>query len=96
MSRTEMLMVFCYDISKASVRRRVASRLEDHATRVQGSVFEARMRPNRARILADSLGDLLQDGDSLRVYAISADGQRHSLVHGTGVPLAEDQDFWLL
>lgn len=96
MSRTEMLMVFCYDISTAKVRRRVAAHLEDHATRVQGSVFEARMRPDRARLLADRLATDLEDGDSLRLYAISSDGQRHSLVRGSTIPLAEDQDFWLV
>ncbi|MBB4285423.1 CRISPR-associated endonuclease Cas2 [Roseospira goensis] len=96
MSRTEMLMVFCYDIARAAARRRVAAVLEDHATRVQKSVFEARMTPSRADRLAREAAVHLEGGDSLRVYAVSADGRPHCAVHGTGTPLAEDQDFWLL
>lgn len=96
MSRTEMLMVLCYDITDAKVRRKVAALLEDHATRVQDSVFEARMTPQRAQRLAATAAEHLRPGDSLRLYAISADGRRHCAVHGTGVPMAEDQDFWLL
>lgn len=96
MSRTEMLMVFCYDITRAAVRRRVAEALEDHATRVQQSVFEARMTPNHAARVAAVVANLLEPGDSLRLYAVGADGRRHSAVFGTGAPMAEDQDFWLL
>ncbi|WP_413204154.1 CRISPR-associated endonuclease Cas2 [Rhodospirillum sp. A1_3_36] len=96
MSRTEMLMVFCYDIGRASTRRKVAALLEDHATRVQKSVFEARMTPRRAGGIAREAEQFLESGDSLRIYAIAADGRRHCAVHGTGAPMAEDQDFWLL
>lgn len=96
MSRTDMLMVFCYDIGRAAARRKVAAVLEDHATRVQKSVFEARMTPSRADRVARMAGAFLETGDSLRVYAVSADGRRHCAVHGQGAPLAEDQDFWLL
>jgi CRISPR-associated endonuclease Cas2 len=96
MSRTEMLMVFCYDVGRASARRRVSALLEGHATRVRKSVFEARLSPRRARAIALEAEALLEEGDSLRVYAIAADGRRHCAVHGQGTPLAEDQDFWLL
>jgi len=74
----------------------VAAVLEDHATRVQKSVFEARLSPRRADRVARAAAEHLEAGDSLRVYAVAADGRRHCAVHGQGVPMAEDQDFWLL
>lgn len=44
----EMVMIFCYDIERVRVRRRVAALLEAEAVRVQKSVFEVRMDPDRA------------------------------------------------
>lgn len=96
MSRTEMMMVFCCDITRAAIRRKVAAALEDHATRVQDSVFEARMTPGQAQRLARQLEPLLEGQDSLRLYAIPAAGRAHCAVFGKAVPLAEEQDFWLL
>ena len=66
MSRGEMLTVFTYDVSSNRRRRKVAKLLENAATRVQYSVFEARMTRTRAEILGQRLAALLGDGDSLR------------------------------
>ena len=95
MASNEIIAVFSYDISDNRRRRRVAALLEDHAVRVQQSVFEARMTKPAADRLADRIGGELAAGDSLRLYAIGAHGLRQSRVIG-GAPLPEAQDFWIL
>lgn len=94
MAETEMVMVFCYDVSDSRNRRRVAGVLEERAVRVQDSVFEARMTPRRAHALFRAAAGALGDGDSLRLYAVGAAGLRVSRTVG-GAPLPEDHDFHL-
>jgi CRISPR-associated protein Cas2 len=91
----EMLMIFCYDIERARVRRRVAALLEAEAVRVQKSVFEVRMDPDRAAKLARRAARLLDPCDSLRLYAVDAHGMARSRAWGP-LPLPEAQDFYLL
>ena len=91
----EMLMIFCYDIERTRVRRRVAALLEAEAVRVQKSVFEVRMDPDRAARLARRAARLLDPGDSLRLYAVDAHGMARSRAWGP-LPLPEAQDFYLL
>ena len=43
MARTEMLVVMTYDVSDNKRRRRLSKHLETRMTRVQKSVFEARL-----------------------------------------------------
>ena len=88
-------MVFAYDISRARTRARVASLLEDHAVRVQESVFEARLGRDSAERLFDHLADAIDPGDSLRMYAISSAGLARSRQAG-GVPITDDSGYWLL
>lgn len=95
MPRSDMLMVFTYDVSVSRNRRRVSRVLEDHATRVQYSVFEAWMSEARAAAVAQRAADCLGDGDSLRVYAIGNDGRRRSRVYGDGAALESQQGYWL-
>ncbi len=90
-----MTMVFTYDIVRARTRRRVAKLLEDEAVRVQKSVFEARMSRKAAIRLFKRLTMHLDDGDSLRMYALSRTGLRHSQAYG-GAPIPEDGEYWLL
>src|SRR5690349_3920437 len=82
MAEAEMVMVFCYDVSGTRARRRVAAVLEREAVRVQRSVFEARMNRRRADRLAAEAAQHLEQGDSLRVYAISAHGLARSKSYG--------------
>ena len=89
------LYVFSYDVRKDSVRRKVAERLEGELARVQMSVFEGRMTKAEAHELSIEILSLLEEGDSLRVYAVTPMGLRNSIVHG-GAPLAEDHDFWIV
>lgn len=96
MSRDKPLRVLCYDISDNSVRRRVAGILEDEASRVQFSVFETRLRDKSLKKLTARIEALLGKGDSLRVYTIHATGERHCSVHGSGIPIENDANYWLL
>jgi CRISPR-associated protein Cas2 len=94
--RGEMLMVFVYDISANKTRRKVAALLEDNASRVQKSVFEARMSRRRADALAQAAARHLDQGDSLRVYAISRNGLPRSRTYGTCAPIEPDGGYWLV
>lgn len=91
-----MLMVFVYDVSSSARRRKVAKTLENHATRVQYSVFEGRMSQKRAEYVATKSAKFLDEGDSLRVYAIGADGLRRSQVFGRSIPFEPEEGYWLL
>lgn len=95
MADRPMLMVIAYDVVRTKVRTRVARLLEDHAVRVQDSVFEARLTRAAADRLFRRLGGLIEDGDSLRMYAITAAGLERSRVEG-GAPLPEDGDYWIV
>lgn len=96
MSRVEMLTVFTYDVSDNRRRRKVSKLLEDVATRVQYSVFEVRMSGTRAEIISQRIAALLGPGDSLRVYAIGADGLRRSRVYGDAAPFETEEGYWLV
>ena len=63
--------------------------------RVQGSVFEARLPPAAARRLFERAVALADDGDKVRLYALTALGLTQSATHG-GIPLPEDEGYWLL
>lgn len=76
MTVTAMLTVFCYDVVDDRVRRRVAGALEDVAVRVQDSVFEAWLTAREAERITRDVKQHLEDGDSLRVYAIGQEGFR--------------------
>lgn len=96
MAAREMMMVFTYDVSDNKRRRRVARRLEDEMSRVQKSVFEARMSRNAADRLAREVAALIGPGDSLRVYAVGDAGYARSAVYGTSVPFEAPEGYWLM
>ncbi len=84
-----------YDIARTRTRRKVAKSLEEVMVRVQKSVFEARLSANAANRLFEAIKDLLDDGDSLRMYVMSRTGLSKSRVAG-GAPMPEEGAFWLL
>lgn len=92
---TDALYVFSYDIVGNRERRRVASILEDACVRVQDSVFEARMSRTAAEKLTRTAARELDEGDSLRVYAIGDGMLGRCLAYGAP-PLPERHDFYLL
>ena len=96
MSETEMLTIFSYDVSESRRRRKVARILEAAATRVQYSVFEARLTRPRAEAVAQRTASLLGPGDSLRMYSIGADGYERSRVFGDGPPFEPEEGYWLI
>ena len=95
MARTEMLMVFSYDIADDRRRRRVARILEETMVRVQESVFECRLSAAATDRMLKRLEPELGPDDNLRVYAVGADSLPRCRQIG-GAPFAEDIDFWLL
>jgi CRISPR-associated protein Cas2 len=95
MADQPMLMVIAYDIVRTKTRTRVADLLKDHAVRVQDSVFEARLTRAAADRLFDRVKRLIDDTDSLRMYAVTAAGLERSRVEGGG-PLPEDGDYWIV
>nr|WP_321482176.1 CRISPR-associated endonuclease Cas2 [uncultured Cohaesibacter sp.] len=96
MSRNTPLRVLCYDISNNKKRRRVATILENKASRVQYSVFETRITAKSLAKLVSKIEPHLENGDSLRVYTIGATGERYCSVYGSGIPIENDANFWLL
>lgn len=96
MARDNHLRLICYDVSDDRRRRRLARILEGEASRVQYSVFETRITKPALEALVRRAVKYLGDGDSLRVYTIGRNGERHCSVHGDGVPIENEAGFWLL
>ena len=92
---TEPVFVLCYDVARDRIRRRVAERLEREMLRVQGSVFEARLKPSRASAIFDEVAAMGEDGDKFRLYGLDKQSEEWAQVSG-GVPFPEDTGFWLL
>ena len=82
MPRATMFTVFAYDISADRARRRVAAVLEDHAVRVQDSVFEAWLTRAQTERLTRAVTLHLSSGDSLRVYVLGQAGLARSRAIG--------------
>ncbi len=95
MSERVMLMVYCYDVAQDRTRARVAHLLEDHAVRVQDSVFEMRLTQAAANRLYRAIVRLLDDGDMLRMYAIGAAAFPRCQSYG-GSPIAGDTASWIV
>lgn len=90
-----MLTVYCYDIAAARVRTRAADLLEREAVRVQESVFEAWLTRRGSERLFERVAALLDEADSLRMYAIGHAGRERCRAFG-GAPVAEEGDFWIV
>lgn len=77
-----MLMLVTYDVSTANAAgrrrlRRVARACLDRGQRVQNSVFECEVDPAQwAALRAALLDEIDPDEDSLRFYALGANGRR--------------------
>lgn len=95
MAETEMLTVFVYDVTHPRTRRKVSEVLEEVGVRVQKSVFESMLTAARARAVAREASALLEPGDTLRVYAIAADGRPRCQTFGGG-PMLENEPYYLL
>ena len=96
MAAREMMMVFSYDVSDNKRRRRVAKLLEEEMSRVQKSVFEARMSRAAADRLARRVSAAIGPGDSLRVYAVGDAGLARSATYGASAPFETPEGYWLM
>ncbi len=95
MAEAPMLTIFAYDIIDDRRRARLAQLLEDKLSRVQDSVFEGWLTAAAAGRLSDRASLLLDDADSLRVYAVPRAALRHCRSLGP-LPLMAPHDYWLL
>ena len=86
MAETEFVIVFAYDVERNSARQRIASILETHATRVQQSVFEARMTLKAAERILARLDRSRGEHDSIRMYVLTEQGRERSKAVG-GAPI---------
>lgn len=96
MARDSHLRILCYDVSCDRRRRKIAKLLEEEATRVQYSVFEARLTKRALAKLVTLVEAHLDRNDSLRVYTVGRNGERHCDVRGAGAPIEAEAGFWLL
>lgn len=90
-----MLIIFAYDVADDRRRARLAEMLEDKLSRVQDSVFEGWLTASAAQTLSDRASLLLDEADSLRVYAVPRAALRHCRSLGP-LPLMAPNDYWLL
>ncbi|MCB2186991.1 MAG: CRISPR-associated endonuclease Cas2 [Deltaproteobacteria bacterium] len=95
MTRETRLVVFAYDVEDDLHRRRLARVLENHAVRVQKSVFEAWLDDDAAQGVAAQAAAELGPRDSLRVYALGEDSLSRIQVFGAAVR-PERQEFYLV
>ncbi|GAB5510424.1 MAG: hypothetical protein Rhims3KO_18250 [Hyphomicrobiales bacterium] len=95
MARSEKLRILAYDVSCNRRRRRVARALEEHGTRVQLSVFEARLTQRETDKLVKKIEAYLGPSDSLRIYTVGKTGERNSTIKGSGVPIECGANYWL-
>jgi len=68
-----MKILLTYDISKTKNRTKVATLLEGYGYRVNYSVFELDIKKHKLNELLETLWELCDKNDSIRVYAFSAD-----------------------
>lgn len=81
-----MLHLVAYDIANAKRLRHVAKTCEDFGVRVEYSVFECDLPPERFERFWDELNRLINaEEDSLLAYRICADCVRKTLSAGTTV-----------
>lgn len=95
MADRPMLRIVTYDIASDRRRRRVADILEARASRVQESVFEARLTHTQAERLLDDLKPHIAPADSLRLYTVS-DAMLPRCSEQGGPAIDGGGRFWLL
>jgi CRISPR-associated protein Cas2 len=74
MASARHLILITYDVSDDRDRRKLSTFLEEHMTRVQGSVFEGWMTRREARKIARLGSALAGESESIRLYIIPRGG----------------------
>lgn len=86
-----MIYLFCYDFPSNPGgdrrRARVARRLENLGLRVQYSVFEIEMPPEKLPLVLSSLEEILMlEEDSLRIYPLCSTCNQKTIRFGPDAP----------
>lgn len=86
-----MTYIFCYDFPSGKPgdrrRARLAKRLEALGLRVQYSVFELQLPPEKLPRVIESLSEILDiSEDSLRIYPVCASCQEKAIRLGVQAP----------
>ena len=68
-----MKILLTYDISLSKSRTKVATLLEGYGYRVNFSVFELDIKKYKLEVLIQSIQELCDKNDSIRVYVFNAD-----------------------
>lgn len=71
---TKNMIVVCYDISDNKRRNKMVKLLERYLFRVQRSVFEAMLSPQKTRQLKNELESFAKEEDNIRIYKINGFG----------------------
>lgn len=91
-----MLWMVCYDIADDRDRRRVERALRAVGERMQWSVFECVLTPERLKQLRAEIADEIDpETDSVRYYPLCAWCEEGIDWHGEGTR-SEDPDLWLV
>jgi CRISPR-associated protein Cas2 len=89
-----MFYIVCYDITKNDLRNKVSKILASVGTRVQKSVFELDLPPDKLSQVISKTVALIEPSDSLRCYRLCerciADSR-----HFDQTPLSLDKDYYL-
>ena len=89
------VFVICYDIENDKNRTKLAQLCEEFAVRVQKSVYEARLPPEKMQEYAQKCQKFISDGDSLRIYHLGADNIKKSYSIG-GAPITDLLPYWMV
>jgi CRISPR-associated endonuclease Cas2 len=95
MSDDLQLFVIAYDIVDDRRRARVSALLEQSATRVQLSLFEAMVTAQDAAKLTQKVIHMLAAGDKLRAYPLPS-RMTDEIVSFGGPPIENNDGYWLL
>ena len=74
MATVRHLVIIAYDVSDDHDRARLSDFLEQHMTRVQGSLFEAWLTRSEARRIVRLAAALVGESESVRLYIIPRHG----------------------
>ena len=80
-----MHVVVAYDIARSKARGRMFRMLSELGLHTQLSVFECDLDARQRRLLLDSAGDILEEGDSLVLYPLCSRCARSVRVLGQGI-----------
>ncbi|MCS6888743.1 CRISPR-associated endonuclease Cas2 [Chloroflexus sp.] len=93
-----MYYVISYDISVDQRRLKVAKLLAGYGQRVLESVFECDLEAGAYRQLRQKLSRLIrvEEGDSLRIYQLCGACRHNIEIIGSGPPLEESRDVYII